>query len=71
MPAVQLLAAAAAALALGLALAPAAHTAHRAAPGVELPLANADRPSLNGSTHGSCHCNDSTLSTKESLALES
>jgi Rrf2 family protein len=55
----------------GLGLAHAAPAAHRPATDVALPGIKTDRPPLNGSTNGSGHSNNSTLSTKESLALES
>jgi len=52
-------------------LAPAAHTAHRSPPSVDVPIESANRTPLNGSSNGSSTCDHSTLSTKESLALES
>ena len=55
----------------GLGLAHAAPAAHRPATDVALTGIKTDRPPLNGSANGSAHCNNSTLSTKESLALES
>lgn len=50
-----------------LPLAAEAHTAHRNTPSVDLSANGADRTPVNGSSHA----DHSTLSTKESLALES